>query len=58
MLRTLRRYDALWVATEDLMNMETYVYAGILAPLVALIACTLALGAIELAVRRIAMDKS
>jgi hypothetical protein len=41
-----------------MMNMEIYVYAGILAPMVALIVCTFALGAIELAERRIELDKN
>ena len=40
------------------MHTEIYVYAGILAPMVALIVCALALGAIELAERRIRLDKS
>lgn len=50
--------DALWVTREGIMNMEIYVYAGILAPMVALIVCTFALGAIELAERRIELDKN
>lgn len=40
------------------MSTEIYVYAGILAPMVALILCAVALGAIELAERRVSLDKS